>query len=236
MNKENNTPGVLIIEDEVLYNESILRGIKPMNYEVIHNVKTFEDAKRIIEDKIPIECALVDLRIPDKNGRKDSDYGLEIVEKLRENRIPVLVCSAYKFPKYLRKLLELEVSYVIKEDLVTVESLSRMLDLVMEGYFIYTDGIRQELLVLTEEMSGNPLDDDQWKILALRAEGFSNKEIGEKLNYVDSHIRKKVSEIYKEIGISNQRESVRWFDQNAQRFGKDKLINDLLDSKKNKTS
>lgn len=70
----------------------------------------------------------------------------------------------------------------------------------------------------------NPLNEDQWKILKLRTEGRSISEIAGMLGYSTSTIKAKLSKIYEIINQRNSVDAIRWYEQNASKYGRDSLL------------
>jgi len=75
----------------------------------------------------------------------------------------------------------------------------------------------------TKNKLADPLREDQWELLKLRAEGRSISEISKLLGYSSSTIRTKLSRIYETISQKNSVDAIRWFEQNVTKYGRDSL-------------
>ncbi len=56
---------------------------------------------------------------------------------------------------------------------------------------------------------------EQLKIAELVKKGFTNIEIGEELGYSGDCIKKRLSKIYKKLGVKRRVEFVKWLSENS---------------------
>ncbi|MBI1856422.1 MAG: hypothetical protein HYR93_11255 [Chloroflexi bacterium] len=90
---------------------------------------------------------------------------------------------------------------------------------------LYSESVLTELDRLIEDLKiENPLDDSEWDILELRITGKSLKQIAELKSYAYPSIRKKISDIFEKVGVSNSQEASRWYEKNAARFGRKNVL------------
>jgi PAS domain S-box-containing protein len=111
-------PNILVIEDnsgDFLLIEDYLR--EEISEPVIHNSKTFAEAKEILASKIPFNAILLDLSLSDGSGE---ELVKEVI-KISKN-IPVIVLTGYSNKAFGIKTLSLGVSdYLLKDELTATQ-------------------------------------------------------------------------------------------------------------------
>lgn len=227
-NSEKKGPAVIIIEDTAIASLSIQAWIKPTEFHIIGPITNKEEAiKTINREKDEIALAILDLKILEFPSDLNSEFehGLEVAELLNEVSIPVLVFSNYIFPEILEKTLKHGYSFFYKEDDPGEADLRQAVELTTRGYVVYSRKVLSEINRLLESKNNiDPLGEKEWKLLAHRVNGLSIKEVAEKESYAYQTVRTYISIIYKKIGVSNQIEAYRWFQDNGKKFGKEELL------------
>ena len=139
--------------------------------------------------------AVVDIRMPPTN----TDEGLVAASVIR-SRYPgvgVLVLSQYVEPAYALRLVEGQqggCGYLLKDKVMDADELVSALERVAAGELV----VDRELIdsLLSRRRDPDPLDeltDREHEVLALMAEGLTDRGIGERLwistNTVETHVR-----------------------------------------------
>ncbi|RXK17288.1 response regulator transcription factor [Macrococcus sp. DPC7161] len=167
--------------------------------ESVKSVRNGQEAIDALDEHFDI--ALLDIEMPEKSG-------LEVLEHIRSNALPVkvIIVTTFKRPGYFEKALNLNVdAYVLKER--SVDDLIKTMQNVMQGNKEYSP----ELLPMM--LRKNPLNEKEQEILELIGEGLSSKEISQKLFLSDGTVRNYTSIIIEKLGAENR--------INAWRIGKD---------------
>jgi DNA-binding NarL/FixJ family response regulator len=185
---------VLIADDAVLIRAGISRLLADQGFEVVGETGSAEGLEQLVEGLDP-DVVVLDIRMPPTY----TDEGLAAAARLRAANpaLGVLVLSQHLEPAYAIRLLRESpagVGYLLKERLLHVDELGDALRRVGGGECVVDRAIVTELMA--RRRRGSPLDalsEREREILALMAEGRSNRGICEALflgpKTVESHIR-----------------------------------------------
>ena len=134
---------------------------------------------------------VVDLSMPELNG-------LEVIRRVREKRpeVGVIVLSMHGDAGYVARALQAGASgYLVKED--TSEHLVEAIERVQQGGRFFSPRLRDRIERLVEagrDVPSDPVDrltDREREILQLVAEGYTSREIADRLHIsprtVDTH-------------------------------------------------
>jgi DNA-binding NarL/FixJ family response regulator len=185
---------VVIADDEALLREGLERLLSEVGFDVVGKVGTAPELTRKVELTRP-DVAIVDIKMPPTH----TDEGLVAAAEIREAHpeVGVLVLSHYLDSGYAKQLLERHPSragYLLKERVsdpaVLVDALGRLRD----GECVLDPTIVARLV--DRPRAAGPLDeltDREREVLALIAEGRSNRGICEQLvlspKTVESHVK-----------------------------------------------
>ncbi len=185
---------VVIADDAPLIREGVARLLMENGVEVVDQVGDADAVVTSIRDLRP-DVALVDIRMPPTH----TDEGLRAAREIR-SRYPgtaVLVLSQHLEPDYALQLIEEKperVGYLMKERVGRIEQLLDAVQRVAAGECVVDRAIVDELLAHRRRV--DPIDEltsREREILALMAEGRSNKGISRTLwlspKTVETHIR-----------------------------------------------
>ena len=185
---------ILIAEDEVLLREGLERLLTEAGLKVVGKVGTGDEAVRKVALTSP-DVAIVDIKMPPTHTHE----GLIAAEQIRESHpeVAVLVLSHYLESRYAMRLLEQHpggTGYLLKERVSDLAVLTDALTRLREGECVLDPTIVSRLV--DRPRQEGPLDeltDREREVLALMAEGRSNRGICDKLflspKTVESHVR-----------------------------------------------
>lgn len=145
-----------------------------------------------------IDIAILDVEMPVKNG-------LEVLEwaRVHHSDVKVVIVTTFKRLGYFERALKAGVdAYVLKER--SIADLMQTLKGVLAGKKEYSPELME--VVMTHP---NPLSQQEQAILALVAQGLSNKEIAEKLFLSNGTIRNYMSAILTKLNAENRTEAVK---------------------------
>jgi DNA-binding NarL/FixJ family response regulator len=185
---------IVIAEDEVLLREGLERLLTEAGLKVVGKVGTGDELLRKVELTGP-DVAIVDIKMPPTH----TDEGLVAAEQIRESHpeVGVLVLSHYLESRYAMRLLEQHPGgsgYLLKERVSDLAILTDALARLEQGECVLDPTIVARLVERPREEG--PLDEltaREREVLALMAEGRSNRGICDKLflspKTVESHVR-----------------------------------------------
>jgi DNA-binding NarL/FixJ family response regulator len=195
---------VIIAEDSVLLREGLSRILVDAGFQVTAQVG---DAVTLLAavDAEPPDACIVDIRMPPTN----STEGLEAALVLRERhpRVGVLLLSQYVETHYAMQLLARGadgVGYLLKDRVGEVGELVAAVRAVASGRSVIDPTIVSRLVRRRRE--ADPLDTltpRERDVLALMAEGRSNRAIGERLFLSPKTVEAHVSAIFSKLGIES---------------------------------
>jgi DNA-binding NarL/FixJ family response regulator len=156
-----------------------------------------------VADKAP-DVAIVDIRMPPTH----TDEGLRAARQLRSlyPELGVLVLSQYVRPSYAFELLADDASgvgYLLKDRVSDLHELSEAVQRVGEGGSVLDPSVVAQL-VGRRRPGNDPIDDlteRERDVLALMAEGRSNRAIAERLFITDRTVEKHVKSILMKLRI-----------------------------------
>jgi serine/threonine-protein kinase len=186
---------VVIADDTALLRHGVARLLTDQGIEVCGEAGDAAELLRLVEDERP-DIALIDIRMPPTY----TDEGLVAAARIRECHpaVGVLVLSQYVELAYVLRLLDGDeggrCGYLLKDRVMNPVELVTSLERVAAGEVV----VDRELIVsvLARRHDVDPLSDltgREREVLALMAEGLTDKGIAERLwvtpKTVESHVR-----------------------------------------------
>jgi DNA-binding NarL/FixJ family response regulator len=194
---------VVIADDSVLLREGVSRLLAEAGFEVVGQAGDADGLLREVADKAP-DVAIVDIRMPPTH----TDEGLQAARELR-SRYPalgVLVLSQYVRPSYAFELLSDDargVGYLLKDRVSNLDELTDAVTRVGEGGSVLDPTVVSQL-VGRRRQGHDPVDDlseREREVLALMAEGRSNRAIAERLFITERTVEKHVKSIFGKLAL-----------------------------------
>jgi DNA-binding NarL/FixJ family response regulator len=185
---------VALADDAVVLREGLARVLAEAGVEVQAQVGTADELLEAVDELRP-DVAVVDIRMPPTW----TDEGIAVAEEIRRrfDGVGVLVLSQYVEPEYALGLLEGRrggVGYLLKERVLDLEDLVAALRRVAAGETVVDPALVSQLLDRpAEDGPVERLTAREREVLALMAEGLTDRGIAERLyvtpNTVETHIR-----------------------------------------------
>jgi DNA-binding NarL/FixJ family response regulator len=202
---------VVIADDSVLLREGLSRLLTEAGFEVVGQAGDAAELLAQVETGDP-DVAIVDIRMPPTH----TDEGLQAARELRSRHpgLGVLVLSQYVRPSYALELLEDGadgVGYLLKDRVSDVEELAESVRRVGEGGSVLDPSVVSQL-VNRHRSENDPigrLTGREREVLALMAEGRSNKAIAERLFVSDHTVEKHIQNILAKLDIFESAEDHR---------------------------
>jgi DNA-binding NarL/FixJ family response regulator len=192
----------VIAEDSVLLREGIARLLEDGGIEVVGQSGDGEDLLRKVRAHKP-DIAIVDIRMPPTN----TDEGLVAAKTIRAESpdVSVLVLSQYIEESYALDLLADNaegVGYLLKDRVSDLDNFLDAVRRVAEGGSALDPEVVSHML--GRRRADSPLDllsARERSVLALMAEGRSNKAIAEELVVTGSTVEKHVTNIFDKLDL-----------------------------------
>ena len=201
---------VVIADDEVLLRDGLDRLLTEAGFDVVGKAGTAGELRREVELGRP-DVAIVDIKMPPTH----TDEGLVAAREIRASHpdVGVLVLSHYLESHYAMRLLEQHpggVGYLLKERVSGVGVLADALDRVHEGECVVDPTIVSRLLRRARPASAlGQLTGREREVLALMAEGRSNKGICERLFLGPKTVEGHVRNIFAKLGVGESADDHR---------------------------
>ena len=203
---------VLVVEDEPLLQQRLRRVLLQLGYaeDALVFAATLAQARALLAAQ-PVALALVDLHLPDGNGR-------DLIEQMRADDpgLGILVVSAWSSEEAILGALRAGATgYVLKERDDIEVSLS--IRSVLRGGAPIDPFIARRILELLPasalaapaEASAEALSKREAEILQLVADGLSNREIAEQLFLSRYTVESHVKRIYRKLAVSSRMMAVQ---------------------------
>ena len=199
---------VLVVDDHAL----VRRGMGHVIRECFPDVEIVEagNASEAIEtlSAHEIDIALVDVRMPDADG-------LELLHDIKGRwpKLPVIMLTSFDHAHYVRRALaEGAAGYMLKD--ATPEDLEQAINVAMSGGGnVLSPKVIQNLFESMEGGSGGEgspartagsLTQRETDILALLAEGKSNRDISRALFLSEKTVKAHLAAIFRKLSVTNR--------------------------------
>jgi serine/threonine-protein kinase len=199
-----------VADDSLLTREGIVHLLGDEGIEVVGQAGDAEVLLRQVGTATP-DVAVIDIKMPPTH----TDEGLVAAQHIRDTfpDVGVLVLSQYIEPTYAMRLIEShveKVGYLLKERVYAASVLADAIRRVHEGESVVDPTIVASLL--GRKRRNDPLgalSEREREVLALVAEGLSNKAIAARLYVADRTVEFHVTQIFMKLGLAEEDQSNR---------------------------
>jgi DNA-binding NarL/FixJ family response regulator len=201
---------VILAEDSVLLRQGLARLLGDAGIEVTHAVGDADTLLAAIDTQPP-DVVVTDIRMPPTFADEGLTAALTI--RARHPKVAVLVLSQYLEAAYAERLLRHSatgVGYLLKDRVNDVTALCDAIIRVAHGESVIDPEVIRTLVA--RPRLDNPLDrltDREREVLALMAEGWSNRGIGDRLFLSAKTVEGHVGSIMTKLQIADSREENR---------------------------
>ena len=197
---------ILLVDDDELITMSLemIISAEP-DFEIVGKGCSGREAVALFDEFNP-DLLLMDIRMEDMNGLEAAE---EILSKHKDATI--LFLTTFSDDEYIVKALKLGVKgYLLKQD---YKSLPAALHAAINGQSVFGGAVIDKLPTL---MSQNNAEDNgfdyrkydisekEYEVIQLVAEGFSNKEISQKLFLSEGTVRNYLSTILEKLNLRDR--------------------------------
>jgi DNA-binding NarL/FixJ family response regulator len=195
---------VVVADDEVLLRQGLVQLLDKAGFEVAGEARDATQLLALVESRRP-DLVLTDIKMPPDF----TDEGLVAAQEIRASHpeIGVLVLSHYLESRYAMRLLEAfpeRTGYLLKDRVSDIAVLADALRRIAEGECVLDPTIVARLVARRE--NAGPLAEltgREREVLALMAEGHSNRGIGERLFLSPKTVEGHVGQIFLKLGIDD---------------------------------
>jgi DNA-binding NarL/FixJ family response regulator len=196
---------VVIAEDSVLLREGLARLLSEAGCEVVAQVDNASDLRIAVRREKP-DVAIVDIRMPPTQ----TDEGAQAAEEIRAEQpeVGILLLSQVVEPRHALKLFSESpegFGYLLKDRVLEIDDFVEAVRRVARGGTAMDPEVVGQLL--GRRRQGSRLDEltpREREVLALMAEGRSNKGICAKLFLSPKTIETHVASIFLKLGLQQE--------------------------------
>ena len=187
---------IVIAEDLYLLREGLVRLLSAHGLEIAAAVASAPELLEALVEQRP-DVGIVDVRLPPTH----TDDGLRAALQARAQvpGLPVLVLSQYVERLYARELLADQaggVGYLLKDRVFNDEAFTAAIRTVAAGGTVLDPEVVAKLIARRAEPVAARLTPREREVLALMAEGRSNKAIADRLFVTEHTVEKHVKNIF----------------------------------------
>jgi DNA-binding NarL/FixJ family response regulator len=193
---------VIVIDDMVLVREGIVRILRDHGIDVAAAAGSAESVHALAEAHDP-DVVILDIRMPPTF----TDEGLRAAAELRAARpqTAVLVLSQYLDTAYALQLLRdvpERVGYLLKDRIMELTTLTDALRRLDEGETVIDPTIVSRVLGRRRERSNlASMTPRELEVLALVAEGLSNRAIATRLGVNERTVESHTTQVFQKLGL-----------------------------------
>ena len=194
---------VVIADDSLLVREGIASLLRRAGFDVVAEASTGEEVVEQVAEHTP-DLAIVDIRMPPTH----TDEGLRAAREIRERwpGVGILVLSQFARPSYAFELLQAGtegVGYMLKDRVSDLGTLTDGLHRIAAGGSVLDPSVVGQL-VGRPRAGRDPLEElteREREVLALMAEGRTNRAIAEQLVITEHTVEKHVTSVMGKLRI-----------------------------------
>jgi DNA-binding NarL/FixJ family response regulator len=201
---------VVMADDAVLLREALASSLDAAGFTVLGQAADAEELLKLVDEHVP-DVVVLDVRMPPTHTTE----GLEAAQRIRARhpRVGILVLSQYVETRYAVDLLRSDpkgIGYLLKERVSRLDQLADAVRRVHAGETVIDPEVVGRLM--GRPRAHSPLDEltpRESDVLALMAEGRSNRGIAERLVVDQKTVEGHVSNIFGKLGLEPATEDHR---------------------------
>ena len=196
---------MVVADDHVLLRRGVVSMLESLGFEVVGQAGDADELTRKVGAHLP-DVAIVDIRMPPTH----TDEGLRAARAIRERwpGVGILVLSQFARPSYAFELLQAGtegVGYMLKDRVSDLETLADGVRRIAAGGSVLDPSVVGQL-VGRPRAGRDPLEEltaREREVLALMAEGRTNRAIAEELVITEHTVEKHVRSIFSKLDLGD---------------------------------
>jgi DNA-binding NarL/FixJ family response regulator len=194
---------IVVAEDDALLREGIASLLESAGHRVVGRSGNADDLLLKVRSYVP-DVAIVDVRMPPGAG----DAGLLAAAEIRRTQpaVSVLVLTQHLEPAYMLELVGDDASgvgYLLKDRVRDVSEFINAVERVARGGTAFDPAAVSSLVAGRRRSALDDLSDRERSVLALIAEGLSNRAIAKQLHLSPRAIERHVQAIFQTLGLTD---------------------------------
>jgi DNA-binding NarL/FixJ family response regulator len=200
---------VVVADDSALLREGIASLLEDAGHEIVGRSASADDLLLKVRSYSP-DVAIVDVRMPPGNA----DDGLVAAVEIRRSHptVAVLVLSQHLEPAYMLELVGDDASgvgYLLKERVRDVAEFIDAVERVAAGGTAFDPEVVKSLVDGHRRSALDELNERERAVLALIAEGRSNRAIAKELYLSSRAVERHVQGIFQKLGLPDTEDDNR---------------------------
>ena len=189
----------MLVDDHELVRQGVASMLaKADDLTIVGEAKTGREAIEGARKELP-DVVLMDVRMPDMDG-------LEATRRIKEERprTAVIMVTMHDNPAYLREAVRAGAAGYLLKDVSKDELLDAIRQVATGGAFIESQMLKGMLSEAATPSAARNLTKREREILALVAEGLSNREIADRLVLSPETVKSHVAAILEKLNVSDR--------------------------------
>jgi DNA-binding NarL/FixJ family response regulator len=200
---------IVVADDSALLREGIASLLEDAGHDVVGRAGSADDLLVKVRSLAP-DIAIVDVRMPPGNA----DNGLVAAVEIRGSQpdVAVLVLSQHLEPAYLLELVGDDASgvgYLLKDRVRDVGEFIDSVERVASGGTAFDPEVVRSLVGGRRRSALEELTDRERSVLALVAEGRSNRAVAKQLYVSSRAVERHVQAIFQKLGLPESEDDNR---------------------------
>ena len=200
---------IVVADDNALLREGIASLLEDAGHQVVGRSASADDLRLKVRSYAP-DIAIVDVRMPPGNA----DDGLVAAVEIRRDHpaVAVLVLSQHLEPAYMLELVGADaagVGYLLKERVRDVADFIDAVERVAAGGTAFDPEVVKTLVGGHRRSALDELSERERAVLALIAEGRSNRAIAKELYLSSRAVERHVQAIFQKLGLPDSEDDNR---------------------------
>ena len=200
---------IVVADDNALLREGIASLLQDAGHQVVGRSSDADDLRVKVRSLSP-DVAIVDVRMPPGNA----DDGLLAAVEIRRSHpgVAVLVLSQHLEPAYMLELVGDDASgvgYLLKDRVRDIGEFLDSVERVASGGTAFDPEVDKSLVGGRRRSALDELTDRERSVLALVAEGRSNRAIAKQLYLSSRAVERHVQAVFQKLGLPDSEDDNR---------------------------